>query len=275
MKMRKAYTFLMSLGFAVALSACGKGIDAKLATDSESAYRASLNKAWQDMNAEQQKAFNWAVSNFSLEQLIAKYPSMTPRQVVDREADEYIKFKTQALAEATANLAKNSVRLAQEEQIVREVEAELAKITATGLEIKEKSFGFGKEFVFATNNGSSFDVSTASWNAWLFLDDEQTSDRHCSLNGYYKVHGGLPRGKSLKYSVDIGFMDCRNWDTLEVRNAKRKQFKLELVNSSVKNFGEKAVLPEFSPTRASYESAIKAAKDEIQVGQNAKATLQQ
>ena len=272
--MRAIYAFLMSVGLALIMSGCGKGVDAKLATENEQAYRTSLDNAWREMSPEQQQAYNWAVSNFSLDQLIAKYPKMTPRMVVNKEADEYIQSKTQEAANITAELAKNADRLAQEEKLVREVNAELAKITGTGIGINNKSFGFGKEFVFVTKNDSKFDISSARWNAWLFLNGEERSDRHCTIKAYYKIHGGLPQGKSLKYSFDVGFMDCKNWDTLEVRNAQNRQFKLELDNSSVQNFGEKKVLPEFSPTRAYYENAIKAAKDEIEVAMKAKATMQ-
>jgi hypothetical protein len=271
--MRTGYVFLLSLGLVLGLSGCGKGVDAKLATENEQAYRPSLNKAWQDMSPEQQQAYNWAVSNFSLEQLVAKYPSMTPRTVINKEADEYIKLKTQEVASITAELTKNAERLAQEEKSVRGVTAELAKITATGIGISNKSFGIAKEFVFVTQNDSQFDVSSAQWDAWLFIDDEQKSDRHCSVRAYYKVYGGLPHGKSLKYSFDVGFMDCTNWDTLEVKNAKTKRFKLELDNASVENFGEKKILPHYSTTRADYENAIKKAKDEIEVAMKAKATL--
>lgn len=271
--MSKNQAFLMVLGAVLFLSGCGKGIDAKLATESEPAYRASLNRAWQEMSAEQQEAYNWAVSNFTLEQLVAKYPSMTPRTVISKESDEYIKLKTQQVAATTADFASNADRLAREEKMLRDVEAELAKLVVTGAGIANKSFGFGKEFVFVTKNDSQFDISSATWDAWLFIDGEQKSDRHCRVRAYYKIHGGLPRGKSVKYAFDVGFMDCNNWDTLEVRNAKNKQFQLKLDNASVENFSEKKVLPTFSPTRADYEKSIKAAKDEIEVAMKAKATL--
>lgn len=269
--MRKIYVIL-TVGLYVLLSGCGKGVDAKLATTNEQAYRVSLNAAWQDMNAEQQNAYNWAVSNFTLEQLIAKYPSLTPRMVITREADEYIKVKTQEIAEITADLTKNADRLAEEEKIVRDVDAELTKIGATGVGINN-SFGFGKEFVFITKNDSQFDISSASWDAWLFINGEEKSDRHCKVSAYYKVHGGLPRGKSMKYSFDIGFMNCNNWDTLEVKNAKSKQFKLELDRDSVENFAEKKVRPHFSTTRVTYENRINAAKSEIESAMEAKVAL--
>lgn len=82
--------------------------------------------------------------------------------------------------------------------MVRDVDAELAKISATGIGINN-SFGFGKEFVFLTKNDSQFDISYASWDAWLFINGEEKSDRHCKVSAYYKINGGLPRGKSMKH----------------------------------------------------------------------------
>lgn len=272
--MRKFFVVLILSAFALTLSGCGKGIDAKLATESEGAYRNSLNSAFRDMRPEQQQAFNWAVSNFSLEQLIAKYPQITPRMVVSKEADEYIKIKSQEVATITAELDKNSERLAQEEKLIHDVNTELGKITVTAADLRSKSFGFGNELVFITKNESQFDVSSASWNTWLFIGDEQKSDRHCSIHAYYKVHGGLPQGNSLKYSSDVSFMGCRNWDTLEVKNAKNKRFEFKLDTASVQNYGDKKILPNYSPRRADYENAIKAAKDEIEQAVKAKATVQ-
>lgn len=68
-------------------------------------------------------------------------------------------------------------------------------------------------------------------------------------------------------------MDCKNWDTLEVRNATSKQFKLEVDRGSVENFSEKKVRPVFSPTRVMYEKKINEAKGEIEAAMKARAVL--
>ena len=270
---RASTSLLICVGLVMALSGCGKGVDAKLSTTNDVAYRASLNRAWVDMSAEQQLAYNWAVRYLSIEQLVAKYPSITPRRVVNTEADDHIALKTQELVTITAELAKNAERFDREDKSLREVSAELAKVNATGVGIKAATFGFGRTFVFVTKNDSRFDISSARWNAWLFIDGEQRSERHCALHAFYKVHGGLPRGESLEYAFNVGFMDCRNWDTLEVRNATKLQFKLELDPASVEDFGEKTILPHFPLTRARYEKAMVEAKGEIEIARNAKATL--
>lgn len=254
------------------LHGCGKGVDAKLETHNEQAYRKSLNSAWQDMSADQQNAFNWAVSNLTLDQLIAKYPSMTPKTVITSEADEYIQLKTRETAEISAALAKDANRLAQEAQLLSDIDAELSKISAKGISISN-SVGFGKEFIFTTTNGSEYDISSATWDAWLFIDSEERSDRHCRIHAYYKTRGGMPSGRTVKHSFEVGFMNCENWDTLEVRNARTKHFKLQLDFDSIENFAEKKVRPRFSTTRATYEEKIKAATHEIETAVKAKATL--
>ncbi|CAM5543975.1 hypothetical protein [Eoetvoesiella caeni] len=74
--MRSRLWCAVSLGLAVFLAGCGgKGVDKKIATDSEAAYRKTLDEAWVDMSAAQQSAYNWAVSNYSLEGLIEAYLS--------------------------------------------------------------------------------------------------------------------------------------------------------------------------------------------------------
>lgn len=261
------------LGLALLLVGCtGKGIDAPLATTDETAYRASLNKAWPDMSAHQQEAFNWAVSNFSLQQLIAKYSSMTPRVVISRETDEYIELKTLQAAKSAAELAANAERLTQQEQSLKSVEAELSKISARGLTIQNR-FGFGKDFVYEVSNASKFNLSSAQWDAWLFLNGEETSTRHCKVYSSFKYGGGLRAGASMRKNYEVGFMACENWNTLEVQNAKSKQYQLKLEFASVKDFDEQQVLPVISPSRGDYEKAIADAGKEIENARMHKGSL--
>ncbi len=266
---------LGALCVAMVLAGCNsKGIDAALDGKNEQAYRESLNKAWPDMSAEQQEAFNWAVGNFSIDQLAGKYASMTPRKIIDTEADGYIAFKTQELATTSAELMKNADRLTQEEAALKAVHDELSKVKATGLGIQKDGFFNRRTATFVAQNNSKYNISSATWNAWLFVDDEPRSERGCRIFTSYKYNGGLASGKSLKSSKDLDF-DCRSWDTLEVRNAKQIRFLFELDDASVEDFGEKKILPTFSPSRADYENKIKLAKDGIAGAMKYKAVLVQ
>jgi len=98
-------TTLIALLMTFVLTGCDRGVDVKLSGLNETAYRASLNRAWQDMTGDQQRAYNWAVSDLSLKSLAAKYPEMTPRKVIEREADEYIARQTKKIPELKAELA--------------------------------------------------------------------------------------------------------------------------------------------------------------------------
>lgn len=261
------------LGLVLLAGCTGKGLDAPLTTTDEASYRASLDAAWVDMTEPQQAAFNWAVSDLNLQQLAAKYPSVTPREVIRREADEYLERKTQQAAQITAELAAKAEQLAAQEAALQEVEAELAKISATGQTIQDR-FGFGKDFVYEVRNGSRFNLSSAQWNAWLYLNDEDTSTRHCKVYGNFKHHGGLRAASSMQQTFEVGFMHCENWNTLEVQNAKNKQYLMELEPASVKNFDEQPILPARSTTRADYETAIAAAQQEAENAKMHRTALQ-
>lgn len=272
--MRSRLWHAVVLGMAVLLTACGgKGIDKKIATDSEANYRKTLDEAWLDMSVEQQNAYNWAVSDYSLAGLIKTYPTITPRQIIDAEADLYIKRQTADIASITADLAANMARLESEERQLQEVTAELAKISIQPIGLKPGTFG-DATLEYAIQNDSQYDVSSLSFDAWVFVDGETLSDRQCELFGFFKRMGGLPAGKRLTVVATPRGMDCRQWDTLEVKNAKTLGYRADIQPASVKNFAEKTILPGLSsPTRSEYEQAIKRSEEAIAAALQAKASL--
>lgn len=269
--MLKACRGLLLLGIVASLAGCDKGVDLRLSTQNAQAYRASLDKAWPDMTAAQQDAYNWAVGSwvangFSLEQLAEKYPGLTPRSVIVGESEEYIRGKTQEAANAQAAITHNADRFAKEEKLVQQAEAELAKVTAKALDLKtDRSLFSEVNFSYEVANASRYNIASADWDAWLFINDEQSSDRHCRVHGYYQSKGGVPAGSTRTANFSAGFMDCRNWVTLEVQNAKARYVQIKLVNDSVKNFDERKVLPVFSPTRAYYEKVAADANKAIKI----------
>lgn len=273
--MFRMHKLLLIAGFAAILAGCDKGIDTTLSTQNEESYRTSLDRAVKDMTPEQITAYDWAVSNLTLAQLNSKYPGKTPKDIITQEADEYVILQTQKGAELAANFAADLKRIEAEETALADVQTELAKITATAVGIKKANFGFGDDFTYQIQNNSRFDISKASWDAWLFVDDEERSDRYCIISGYFASKGGLPSGKSITYTADVGFMDCRSWTHLDVKNAKQTQFRLDLRQDSVANFSEKQVLPKLTqPTRAEYEEAISNAKAQVETALLHKAAVQ-
>lgn len=274
--MKKNYLFLSQVTLiilgAISLAGCvKKGVDAKLTTsDNESIYRESLNRAWVDMSTSQQDAFNWAVSNLSLEQFGQKYKNPSPREVINREADEYAKAKAIDLAKVTSEYAQNAALLAEQELKTKTALDQLSKVLTTSASLKRDSFFRRYNIEFITQNNSSHGLSSADWNAWLFIDDEQNSTRHCKVSAYYKIHGGLDNGKTMPYSSRI---DCSSWETIEVIRAKSKTIQMQLIPSSATDFGDHKIVPTFDISRATYENKIKSIKDQMEVAAKAKAAL--
>jgi len=272
----------IALLFALMRTGYAAGIDAVLSTQDAVSYRQSLDAAWQGMNDEQRKAYNWAVGNASLKQLAGKYPDMTPRKVIARETDEYIARRTQDLADLTEKLAANADKLAREEAAVREVQKELVKLTlqANGFQkVPDASRREELRFNFTVNNDSRFNVSSVKWDAWLFINDEQTSDqrsgRYCQISLDYKKDGGLSAGKSKNDFITIlgATQQCPRWNTLEIQHAQSHTVKVELDAGSVEDFGNRRVLPHFSPVRADYEHSIASAQEDLKVARRLQASL--
>ena len=256
----------------LSLSACKKeGLDQILSTENERPYRESLNQAWAKMTPEQQEAYNWAVSDINLDQFFVRYPKATPRQVITQEADSYIALQSQKLAAATAELAQALPRLAEQEAEVAEVTAELQKIVA-------KPVGITKEwhrerFTYAITNNSRYDITTVDFDMWLFVDGEERSTRHCNASAYLKSYGGLKSGETKKSSVENGSIGCRAWDTLEVQNAKSITDRIDVNVASAEDFGERRILPYYSPSRADYQAAIDTATQQLAKAKAARDTL--
>ena len=270
----KGRTVVVCAVVGIVLFGCGsgEGIDAKLATDSEAAYRTSLNTAWLKMSAEEQNSYNWAVGNLNLDMFLVKYPRATPREVINRQADEYIKTANERIVATTAEYAKQKKTLDEQEAILAKVDSELNKITASSISIA-RGYSFGDpEIRYTVTNNSHFNVSKAYLNAWVFVDGEKTSHRSCHVFGYFKSDGGLSAGKTLATRHSL-FSGCDAWKTLEVKNAKQLQYQMEIDKDSVEDFGERKIRPTFSPTKADFEQQLKQDAENIEAAVKMKASL--
>lgn len=255
------------------LLGCSKGgVDASLSSKNEHAYRETLNRAWVKMTPEQQEAFNWAVSNFTLEQLFNKYEELTPRSVITAEANEYIALQQKKIFAATKEMTKNAAELLEQEKILKEVTEELAEITVSGTSLKKDIWG-KEEVAYTVQNDSAYNLTSMLWDAWLFIDSEAQSTRHCTVYSGFKHDGGLPSGKARQRTVAMDNFGCAAWDTLEVKNAKTLSFRFDLKPESVKDFAEKTILPDYRVTRQSYQERIDDANKEIEKANMAKAAL--
>jgi len=277
----------LALLLMLAQAAYATGIDTKLPTDNEIAYRRALDEAWSGMNDAQQKAYNWAVGDASLSTLAIKYPELTPRQVVERETDEYIARKTTEIADMQAELSANADKLAREENTVQDVQAELAKLTITGTRFQtvlDVSRQEELRFNFTVTNASRFNIASAKWDAWLFLDAREAqspeSGRYCQIISDYTQSGGLASGQSKPDFITLMGVEesdvtvqCPRWNTLAVQQAAAPVVKITLDAGSALDFNNERILPHVSRTRADYERDIANAQDDLKTAQSMRASL--
>jgi hypothetical protein len=219
------------------LAACGGPLDQSLVTDSTpQAYRASLEPAFAQLTPHQQEAFNWAVSDFDLAKLHAKYPNASPRTIVRGEVAE-------VLHEAPARIAAFQSRL----QATAGMREDLAKLTVVEarFRIKKDFFGLQPQILIAVHNGSSKPVSMLRWRADLYLDDIKEPVASTVITDDYRRDGGLRPGEKASRLFTIGFVrGDETWTTLEIRNAQRTRVELTPLLDSIADFGERPYLPE-------------------------------
>lgn len=262
---------------ALTLAGClsGKGIDKTLATESEATYRPSLNEAWADMTQDQQEAYNWAVQNLTLESLHSQVKDPTPRRVVTHIADKWIAVWSKEIDELEVDLIKKKAVFDEQEATLKQVNENLAKITAkvTWVGIKDSFFKKRVATVVYTN-ASPYNLASASFRGVMFIDGETQSDRFCKFTEFFSIRGGLRAGQTYTDTVDIERgMDCNAWSTLAAKNAKSTEYVIKVLPDQVKDFNEKRILPVYEQSREQYQSAIKERQELIEGAKRAKSTM--
>lgn len=273
--MNRFLSLSLAAAMAFNLAGCmdGKGVNKKLATESEAAYRPTLNAAWADMSKEQQDTYNWAVQNTTLEAIHAEIKDPTPRRVVTYITDKATGVWTKEIDQLEVELIKKKPVFEEQEATLKQVSDNLAKIKAevTWVGIKDSFFKHRVATVVFTN-ASPYDISSASFKAWMFIDGEQKSDRLCKFTKYFR--GGVKAGQKATDDVRVDFgNDCGSWSTLAAQNAKKVDYVVEMDAASVKDFNEKRILPVYEETRQQYLEAIKERKDLIEQAKAAKVTM--
>ena len=224
---------LLALFFA----GCGGPADRGLDTGTTpQAYRASLDAIFPTLSAHEQEAYNWAVSDFDLAKLHAKYPNASPRTIVRGEVAEVQR-------DAPARIATLQSQL----QATAALREDLAKLTATEarFRIKKDFFGLQPQVFAAIHNGSTKPVSLLRWRAELYLDDSKESVATTVITDDYRRDGGLRPGAGATRLYSIGFVrGDEAWTTLEIRTAQHTRVVLTPLLDSIADFGERAYLPE-------------------------------
>ena len=228
---------LVCAGALLTLAGCSRGLDSHLNTsEGKEKYHASLNAAAKDFSQEELDAFNWAVSDLSLENLNARYPGAAPRQVIRGE-----------VALVLAELPAKIVTLEQRASAYEIVAAELRKVVATDVRftLQKGSFDLEPVITATITNGSEYAISDLKWEAALFLDGSASPSLHAELFQTFKrTYGsdepaGLRPGQSTQRRLYIGGLEDDNWTTLEIQNAGERKVALIVVPSSVRDFGER------------------------------------
>lgn len=271
--MRIGLRVVAGLSVCLTLGACGNGVDKTLSRKSDWDYHRSLDEAFKDMTPQQQQAFNWAVSNINLEQLLSKYPTLTPRKVIQQEADETITAVKQDMEDRAAQYQKDAPGLKQATDQSNAIAAELQKITASnGAIVKDPYSSFEKNLRFRIYNGSRYGISVVEWDVKVFLNGETTSDRVCHVRAF--LTNGLPAGDTAEYSEDVS-RDCYTpLATPEVQHATSISFQFAPVISSIEDFGDKQIYVTPPTGERDFQAALTQDKDVLAAAESAKASLQ-
>jgi len=250
---------------ALALIGCdsGTGIDTKLSSKDEFSYRVSIDKAWMEMSEEQKEAYNWAVNKYSLTQLLAKYPGITPRKVIKGEVDSLLVPQEKKLAELQAYLAANAEQLAHAEAVMRDVKNELEKITIKPIKAKEGEFV--NNFIY--KNSSRFNLSFSEWIVTFGVENPLSAEaieyEECKRFTFpYPVKSGATVTAKKEISAG-GDWECLGM-LLGIRlSGKQVDVKAVLNEASVKDHTGQYILPRV-PTQSDYENNIARTLREIE-----------
>lgn len=226
--MKLTAALILSLG----LTACTGPLDQELVTNStQEAYRASLDPLIAKMTPEEVKAFDWAVSDFDLPKLNAKYPRASQREIIRGEVRNVLDTYPGKIATLKADAARDAP-----------VRADLKRIEAVAAQffIDKNFFGLQPKIKASVINRSSRPVSQLKWNASLFLDGAATPVAQTVLTSDYRNNGGMKPGDAFTTTFNVGFVKGdERWTTLEIRNATKTRVQLELVIDSVQDFGDR------------------------------------
>ena len=213
---------LCILTLALGLGACSKGIDRALVTgEGDTAYRTSLDRLVPEATQEQLAAFNWAVSDLTIEAIHARYPNASPRRVMHGEAELMMESLPHRIAQLKAQLPEWQASAAN-----------VAAVTATdiGFALNPGFFGLQPTITAIVANNSKLSFARYGWTAELYLDDAVEPVARTRLTASFAHHnggGGLDPGASASMSFQVGFVSGdKAWSTLEIQRATKRTVKM-------------------------------------------------
>lgn len=240
------------------LQGCSKGINRQLDTEhGMEPYKASLQQAFKDMPEKEQRAFDWAVSDFNLERLHALYPNKTPQTIIRAERDKII-----------ADVPPRLAQLAPAKTAYEAAYADLLKVQAADARfVMEKDFfGLQPTVVATIHNGSKHDLSSADFIARLYVDDRPEPVAQSTLFSNYNNDSGnstgLRQGESVAMRFRVGFVSGdASWKTVEIQQARKTRVELTVLPDSAKDTGNRALLDDSAAKQfKALEDALATAK---------------
>lgn len=218
----KAITLFSAIAACLILSACSEGLDKMPNLSNSQVYRETIDRDIVRAKAEEVAAFNFAVSDMSFDQLKQKYPNASYRKIAKSELENY--------------LASLQTKLTDAERIKPEFEkryAELAKVSVDvlGNELTHDTF-FGKrdlKYNFRLTNNSSIPLSKIQLVANFSVNGKP--DVLYSWNPVVDFENGLRHGQTATFTGSmVGFLSFAQPITLEVREAKSREIRLEVTD---------------------------------------------
>lgn len=231
---------------------CSKGIDHALETGNGSVkYQKSLNEAVKDMEENELKAFDWAVSDFNLEKLHTVYPNATPKAIIRGEVKKVLNEYPKKITELENLKPKYDAILSEIDKV---------SIDNVKFSLEKDFFGLQPNIGARVTNNGSLEISKITWHAQLFINGRNEPVAQAKLHDSYKK--GLLPNSSEQRNFKVGSLSGDpKWTTLEIQNAKQTKVVLVAIPESVEDFGNRIYL-EGAPYSLlnSLKSGIEAAK---------------
>ncbi|WP_426079007.1 hypothetical protein [Janthinobacterium sp. PSPC3-1] len=225
---------LFAIILSLAITACSKGLDKPLVTSAGiDAYKVSLAEAAKGMDKSQAEAFDWAVSDLSIDALNSRYPGKTPREIIRGEVQDI-------LGKAPAQI----VELEKQASVWNAAAQEIHKVTSeeTTFTLAKDFFGLQPRIETTLRNGSKYGYSTLKWRAELYLDGSDKPTAVTEQLDLYKNQGGFSSGETVHRKFSVGFVTGdNNWTTLEIQNAKHRLVTLVVIPEGAQDFGERLI----------------------------------
>jgi hypothetical protein len=222
--MSKFHSLVLIATVTMLIAGCSKGLDRTPDISSPEKYRAKALDDLKEVPKAQTDAYNWAVSDQTVDTLKSNYSGKSYRQIANAEL-------VKEIAADTAAITALDMRKVTFEPIV----TELRKIAATtsGATIAAGSFGDSTfNFTAHITNGGKLAYSSLQWEAQLFLDGAKEPAAKAQLYSVYERTGGLNAGGTSDEEMHPDVFFSKAWITLASQNAKERTVVLVLKDAT-------------------------------------------